>query len=74
MNIDKYLKIINSKKNQKQDISDFLEKELKITNIDIIVDGNNVYFKSDSNNRFLLSVNEKKIIDFIESKSLIYKK
>ncbi|MDI9354967.1 MAG: hypothetical protein QM532_01945 [Cyanobium sp. MAG06] len=73
MDTSKYLDIINKKKYQKEIIKEYIEKELKIKPVTIIIDDIYVSLKTNSSNRFILNLKEANINGFIKEQGLFYK-
>ena len=72
--LEKYLKLIQQSQGRKKEIQDFF-LSLNMTSEDFSFDVENNILKinTNSNNRFLLKLNENKIKDFCTKNSLIYK-
>ncbi len=72
--LEKYLKLIQQSHGRKKEIQDFF-LSLNMTGEDFSfdVENNILKIKTNSNNRFLLKLNENKIKDFCTKNSLIYR-
>ena len=72
--LEKYLKLIQQSRDKKKEIQDFF-LSLNMTSEDLSFDvqENILKIKTNSNNRFLLKLNENKIKDFCTKNGFIYK-
>ena len=72
--LEKYLKLIQQSQGRKKEIQNFF-LSLSMTSDDFSFDvqENILKIKTNSNNRFLLKLNENKIKNFCAKNSLIYK-
>jgi hypothetical protein len=72
--LEKYLKLIKESRDKKKGIQDFfLSLNMTSDNFSFDVQENILKIKTNSNNRFLLKLNENKIKDFCAKNRLIYK-
>lgn len=70
--LEKYYKILNIKKEEKEKIKEFIEKEIKIKDFEVIINDKKVKIKTNSSNRFVLDLNKNKIESFIKEMKLFY--
>lgn len=72
--LEKYLKLIQQSRDKKKEIQDFfLSLNMTSEDLSFDVEENILKIKTNSNNRFLLKLNENKIKDFCTKNNLIYK-
>lgn len=72
--LEKYLKLIQQSRDKKKEIQDFfLSLNMTSEDFSFDVEENILKIKTNSNNRFLLKLNENKIKDFCAKNNLIYK-
>lgn len=72
--LEKYLKLIQQSQGRKKEIQDlFLSLNMTGDDFSFDVQENILKIKTNSNNRFLLKLNEDKIQDFCIKNKLVYK-
>ncbi len=72
--LEKYLKIIKDSQDKKKNIQDFLsDLNMDEDEVDFDVEKDILKIKVSSANRFILKLNESKIIDFCKKNKLVYK-
>ncbi len=62
--LEKYLEIINKKKEEKQKVKDFL-LSIDLPDIDFDIEGEEVVFNMTSGERFFLNIKSKELKDFL---------
>lgn len=72
--IEKYLKLIKDSQDKKKNIQDFFfDLNMDEDEMDFDVEKDILKIKVSSANRFILKLNESKIIDFCKKNKLVYK-
>ncbi len=62
--LEKYLEIINKKKEEKQKVKDFL-LSIDLPDIDFDIEGEDIVFDMTSGERFFLNIKSKELKDFL---------
>lgn len=68
--IEKYLKLIQEKKSQKDVLQNFLEKEIGLSNFSFDINGIFIKIEASSSDRFIMQIKKEEIENFLKTQGL----